>query len=334
MPIRLRLASALLTVLTAAAGCAESRLAPGTEFAPLVEVGLAEGADGVRLFYRRVGLGEDVLIYLHGGPGSNFRGNGDLMDALARGRTVIMYDQRGSGRSEVVTDPGQLEAEDHVRDLEALRRHFGLERMSLVGLSWGSGLATLYAAQHPERVQRMLLISPMSPTRALAATRAAHLDALLGPAALARREAIRARWSQAGDEETVELCHEAIDMIFRLYLARPAPEKLALARFRCDIPPAAIRNRPNVEAATMRSLGDWDFRPLLQRLTMPVLVMEGARTNVPLDATRSWVTALPNGRLLLIDDAGHEFFLDQPERFARSADRFLRGRFPPGSSRP
>ena len=123
-------------------------------------------------------------------------------------------------------------------------------------------------------------------------------------------------------------------MVFRLYLVRPAPEILALARFRCNVHPDAIRNRPVVEAATMNSLGDWDFRPLLQRLTMPVLVMEGARTNVPLDATRSWVSALPNGRLLLIEDAGHEFFLDQPQRYERAADQFLRGWFPRGSSRP
>ena len=328
--MRLRLAFALLTLLAFAAGCAESRFGRDSGDRPPVEVGLAEGADGVQLFYRRVGIGRDVVFYLHGGPGSNFRGNGDRLDALARGRTVIMYDQRGSGRSEIVIDPARLEAEDHVRDLEALRQHFGLERMSLIGLSWGSGLATLYAAQYPERVERMLLISPMSPTQALAAARASHLDALLGPAALARREAIRARWSRAGDEEVVALCEEAIDMIFRLYLARPTPERLALARFRCDIPPAAIRNRPNIERATMGSLGEWDFRPLLARLTMPVLVMEGARTNVPLDATRAWVAALPNGRLHLIENAGHEFFLDQPRKFERAADLFLRGRFPRG----
>ena len=306
----LSLASALLVLLAFTTGCTEARVTRDSENALPVEVGLAEGADGVRLFYRRVGLGRDVVFYLHGGPGSNFRGNGDLLDALARGRTVIMYDQRGSGQSEIVTDPAQLEAEDHVRDLEALRQHFGIERMSLIGLSWGSGLATLYAAQYPQRVERMLLVSPMSPTQALAAARASHLDSLLGPAALARREVLRARWSQAGDEEAVALCEEAIDMTFHLYLVRPTPERLALARLRCDIPPAAIRNRPNIERATLTSLGAWDFRPLLARLTMPVLVMEGAGTNVPLDATRAWVAALPNARLLLVEDAGHEFFLD------------------------
>ena len=326
---------AVLLILAAVTSPPSAALAArDTTYAPPVEVGLAEGADGVRLFYRRVGLGRNVVFYLHGGPGSNFHGNGEYMDALARGRTVIMYDQRGSGRSEIVTDPAQLEADDHVRDLEALRRHFGIRRMSLIGLSWGSGLATLYAAQHPERVRRMILISPMPPTRAFASVRAGRLDSLLGPVSLARREAIRARWSQAGDSEMVDLCHEAIDITFRQYLVRATPEKLGVARLRCNIPPAAIRNRIAVEAATWGSLGDWDFRPMLQRLTMPVLVMEGMRTNVPLDATRAWAAALPDSRLLLVGDAGHELFLDQPEAFTRAAEQFLRGRYPPGSSRP
>jgi proline iminopeptidase len=329
----MRLALALAILLAAVTGCAESRLTDETSEARLVETGLAEGADGVSLFYQKVGRGNEAVIYLHGGPGSTFHGNGDLMYGLARGRTLIAYDQRGGGRSEVVTNPARLRAEDHVRDLETLRRHFGLERMSLIGLSWGAGLATLYAAQYPERVERMLLISPISPTRAFASARAAHLDSLLGPGALARRDAIRTRLSRAGDNEAIQLCEESIDMIFRLYLADSTPERLALARLRCDIRPDAIRNRPNVETATMASLGDWDFRPLLRRLTMPVLVMEGAHTNVPLDATRAWVSALPNARLLLVDRAGHEFFLEQPQAFERSADQFLRGRFP-ADSRP
>ena len=325
------LATALLILAGAAPLSGGTLLANETRSAPAGEEGFIDGADGVRLFYRRVGRGRDFVIYLHGGPGSNFRGNGEYMDVLASGRTVIMYDQRGSGRSTIVTEPEQLEAEDHVRDLEALRRHFRIRRMSLIGLSWGSGLATLYAARHPARVRRLLLISPISPTRALAAARTRHLDTLLGPTALARREAIRSRWRQAGDDEVVALCREAIDITFRLYLVRATPELLGIAGRRCDIAPAAIRNRPMVESATMASLGDWDFRPLMRRLRMPALVMEGARTNVPLDATRAWAAALPNARLLLIQEAGHEFFLDQPEAFARAADQFLHGRFPQGS---
>ncbi|HET8647899.1 MAG TPA: hypothetical protein VFO85_20555, partial [Vicinamibacteria bacterium] len=72
---------------------------------PAAVEGFVSGAGGVRLFYRQVGSGGDLVVYLHGGPGSNFRGNGTDMEPLARHRTLVMYDQRGSGRSDVVADP-------------------------------------------------------------------------------------------------------------------------------------------------------------------------------------------------------------------------------------
>jgi proline iminopeptidase len=290
---------------------------------PPVAEGTLAGADGVRIFYRKVGAGGPLVVYLHGGPGSNFRGNGTDMDALAQGRTLVMYDQRGGGRSEIVTDPALLTARHHVRDLEAIRQNLGAERMTLVGLSWGSGLAALYASEHPARVSRLLFISPISPTRALFDQRLTKLRSLLGPAAAARQREIRERLPRADDRETVELCREASDLVFRLYLARPTPAKLRHAQERCDIPPAAIRNRPVVEAAALQSLGDWDFRPLLQGLKVPALVLEGTESNVPLQGTREWANALSQGRLKLIPRAGHELFLDQPVAFLKAAEDFL-----------
>lgn len=285
-------------------------------------------ADSIRLFYRKVGSGKYVAVFLHGGPGSNFRGQGDYMEALATGRTVIMYDQRGSGLSQIVTDPKLLTAGHHVRDLEALRQHFAIKSMTLIGLSWGSALAAMYAADHSEKVGQLLLISPLSPTKALYEERVAKLNSLRGAAATSRRKEIQEKIIHASDEETVALCRELNESTFRLYLLDPTPEKLHHATRRCDIPPAAIRNRYVVEAATMASIGAWDFRPMLAHLRMPVLVMEGTKTNVPLDATREWAATIPGARLLLIPDAGHEFFLDQPKAFLNSADQFLSGKFP------
>jgi len=301
--------------------------APPSPNAPVQE-GHIPGADGVKLFYRKVGSGPQAVVFLHGGPGSNFRGQGDHMERLASpGRTVVLYDQRGSGRSEIVTDPKLLTAEHHVRDLEAVRQHFGLRRVSLIGLSWGCGLAALYATAHPDHVERLLLISPMPPTATDFDERMAKL-ASLDAAAAARRKAIQERWPGAGDEEVVGLCRELSDSIFRLYLADATPEKLRHAALRCDIPPAAIRNRSVVQAATLASIGRWDLRPILRNIRVPSLVIEGAQTNVPLEATREWVVALPSARLLLLPDAGHEAFLDRPEAFQSAAEEFLSGHLP------
>ena len=127
--------------------------------------GYFPGADGVKLYYRKLGSGPQTVVVLHGGPGLGIGDGGSEMAVLARNRVLLMYDQRGSGRSQVVTDPSLLSVDHQVRDLEAFRQHFGLERMTLIGLSWGAGLATLYTAAHPDRVDRLLLISPMPPAK-------------------------------------------------------------------------------------------------------------------------------------------------------------------------
>jgi proline iminopeptidase len=286
------------------------------------------GADGVRLFYRRVGRGKSVAVFLHGGPGINMHDGDCYFEPLAQGRTIIMYDQRGGGRSELIRDPKLLTAEHHVRDLEALRQHFGLERMDIIGLSWGTGLAALYAAKHPERVRRMLLVGPMPVARIpYADTRRAAIDAVIGTARRARLTEIRQLMPNASDTEVVALCRELYNISAQPYLLNPANWEHETCE-RCDAPPASIRNRGVIAGATLDSLGDWDFRPILSKLRMPALVIEGAVTKVPLDSTRAWAESMPNARLLLIENAGHLFPVEQPVAFRRAANRFLRGGFP------
>lgn len=288
--------------------------------------GYLTGADGVRLFYRRIGRGRDVVVCLHGGPGLNMASGCLDAEPLAKGRTLIMYDQRGSGRSELVSDSRLLTPSHHVRDLEALRQHFGIGRMTLLGFSWGAGLAALYAMEHSERVRRLLLIAPLPPARTpYWEQRLAKVNAKLGAAVATRVNDIRRRIPQAGDDETVALCRE-LRIGYRAYLANPA--NVSRVRDRCDAPPASIRNGVLVSRATLDALGDWDFRPRLARLRMPVLVVEGAQTEVPLEATWEWAATLPNARLLLIPDAGHELWAEQPAAFLRAADEFLGGRYP------
>lgn len=287
------------------------------------------GADGTRLFFRKVGRGERVIVFLHGGPGLNIGNGGYDMEPLGQKRTLLMYDQRGGGRSEIITDPKLLTAEYHVRDLEALRQHFKIERMTLVGLSWGAGLAVLYAEAHPERVERLLLVSPISPARTpFFEERMTKINALIGSAGVSRMNEIRQALPQASDNEARALCREWFGLSSPPYFVKPEAFTSERSNRICDAPPASLRNRFVVVSATLESLGDWDFRPLLARLQIPALVVEGAQTNVPLDATREWAATMPNARLLLIPDAGHVHFIEQPAAFFGAAEQFLGGKFP------
>jgi proline iminopeptidase len=306
----------------------KSASAPVPENGTFSSEGYFNGADGVRLFYRRFGHGKEVIVFLHGGPGGTMN-NGFEMLALAKRRTVILYDQRGGGRSELISDPKLLTAQHHVRDLEALREYFHLERMSLLGISWGSGVATLYAAEHPARVERLLLVSPMPIARIpFGQERAAKLNAIQGKEAVERNQEISRLMVSATDQEVLALCRESFSITFRPYLANQANLKHVIDRC-ADIPPAAMRNRQIVSRATLASLGDWDFRPLLVKLKIPALVFEGTKTNVPLSSTREWAATIPNARrLLLIPDAGHEFWAEQPAAFVKAAEEFLKGNYP------
>lgn len=303
-----------------------------------IDEGYLTTADHVRLAYRKVGQGERFILFLHGGPGLSMDNLGYLMDALAgNGHTVIMYDQRGGGRSEVVKDPALLTSDSHVRDLEAVRRHFHIPRMSVIGVSWGSGLAAMYAGVHPERVTRLVFLTPMPPAkRPYFQQRDDKIASLIDPKDAQRLERLEKMSETAADPRIQAICREQFSVIVGPYIWRASNfdrsrlEATTVGREIegiCGVPPAALRNRPVVGRALLNSLGDFDFRPMLAKLTVPVLVIEGEKTNVPLDATREWARAAPGARLLLVPDAGHMVVEEKPETI-HQIDEFLGGKWP------
>lgn len=109
------------------------------------------------LYYEQCGnpQGEPV-VFLHGGPGGGIEPKNRRFFDPAHYR-VILFDQRGSGRS---TPHASLEANttwDLVDDIERLREHVGVDRWMVFGGSWGSTLALAYAQTHPARVRALVL---------------------------------------------------------------------------------------------------------------------------------------------------------------------------------
>lgn len=292
----------------------DAQTAPG----PPVQEGYLKGADGVRLYYRVVGDTGQPLIVLHGTP-AHMQAMEPYFAPLARSRTLIFYDQRGGGRSQVVTDPDRLTWRDHVRDLEAVRRHFGLERVSLLGKSWGSGLAALYASEHPDRVDRLVLLT----------MRARH-DAPTPPelrppepdTAVARRLAdMRAAWDDV--EEIVAHCRMYWDL-----LTRGSAGYRAVWEDMCEEPPEAVRNHNRIMEALGASLGRFDWRPLLEEIRAPALIVKGAEAALPTHRAREWLQALPDARLLLIPGSSGVEWVENPDAFFRAVDAFLNGAWP------
>ncbi|HEY0418656.1 MAG TPA: alpha/beta fold hydrolase, partial [Acetobacteraceae bacterium] len=121
------------------------------------ETGFLPLEDGHVMYWEQVGnpAGRPVL-FLHGGPGA---GAGAVHRRFFDPATwrVVIFDQRGAGRSRPL---GSLRANTTphlVADIEVLRRHLGIDRWLLFGGSWGSTLALAYGQAHPERVAACVL---------------------------------------------------------------------------------------------------------------------------------------------------------------------------------
>jgi proline iminopeptidase len=133
------------------------------------ETGVLHTPDGHEVYWETVGNPSGIpAVYLHGGPGSG-------CSAAARrifdpdAYRAVLFDQRGSGRSRPLADvPVDLSTNTTrhlLDDIERLRRHLGIERWVVAGVSWGVTLAVAYAQRHPERVTAMALAAVTAGTR-------------------------------------------------------------------------------------------------------------------------------------------------------------------------
>jgi proline iminopeptidase len=307
----------------------ESLTLPPYHNLPTTE-GYFQGAGGVRLFYRIAGHDGDPIVFLHGSGGGLNIGGYDMEPLAARGHRLLMFNARGAGRSEIITDATQLRIEDFVQDVEAFREKFGLQKFGLIGVSWGSAVALKYITMYPQRVSRVAFLGPISPTFALYQERQKHLDSLKTEKEREKEKQTREKLRTAPDSEVPELCHE----LFQASHREMVVDSNHLKRSRqdpCAYPVAALRNAQFVFQSGLASLGEWDFRSAMKSVTMPALVLEGAGTNFPLDATQEWVKSLPNAHFLLIPNAGHLIWADQPEAVISAMDGFFRGNWPAGS---
>ena len=285
--------------------------------------GFVDAGAGVQLYYRVDGRALRTVVVLHGGPGLTHDYLADDLLPLADTHRVIHYDQRGSGRSTLVAGADALDARRFADDLEAVRLHFGLERLTLLGHSWGAAVAALYAMRHPHRVERVVLVAPM----------ALRLEALTKSFALVRRSGdaewqrlLRARGQATlANPGDADACRAFYETWFTPFFGVAAARTRSKGDF-CAGTPESRRNKPaNIDRYTVPSLGPFDWREALRDVTAPTLIVHGSSDVIPTDSSREWAAALPNARLELLDGIGHFPYLEAPEQFFPMVNAFLAG---------
>lgn len=285
-----------------------------------LEEGLLTTEPGVEIHWRAMGEGPALIV-----PGGFLYG--EDLDRFARSHRLILYDMRNRGRASAVEDPELLTIEGDVRDLEALRRHLGVESFSAVGYSYLGKMVVLYALEHPERIDRLIQIGPV-PMRfdsRIPSVWDNSSEQVMDTEALARLRSLRA--GGLHEERPADYCEEEW-LVGRVRLVGDP----ALAH-RLESPCSMSNEWPTNLVVHLRhhfpSAQRSDVGPLdLAGFHTPVLTVHGTKDrNAPYGAGREWAAMLPNGRLRTVQEGAHQAWVDDPSVLDDIAT-FLGGTWP------
>jgi proline iminopeptidase len=288
---------------------------------------------GIELAHFSVGNGRDVLI-IHGGPGEPFSQPMTGLEPLTNEFRFYYYDQRGCGDSTRPIDRFQsnnvyqnmltldrtLGLSAQIADIERIRRILGDDKLILIGHSWGGFLASLYAAEFPEHVEALILVSPANTLVMPQPDSSSDLFA-----------SVRANLPTEKQAEFDKFMKEYMD--FNALFQKSEADLVAMngqfGKYYSEaikIPLPAQGKEPGgwmVWAAYISMGQRHDYRPALRGVNVPVLVIHGADDLQSESASRMYAETFPNAQFVTIEGASHFSFEQQPEQFARVVKAFL-----------
>ena len=275
--------------------------------------------DGVQLFYRTSGSGAPI-IFLSGGPGFTVDYMVPVSEFVPASYQRVFYEQRGTGRSKLATMTAENMTLRHVvADLDALRVHLKQERLFLVGHSWGGMLAMAYAAAHPDRIDRMILIGPGGPTLEFAEWFNDNIRMRL------RSEDLEAEryWTEA-PKRGVDPDKAGLEQVRAITPGYFFERAKGLA-FASQLPDGTLTLRVNALLFGDMSTG-YDSRPGLRQLDRPVLIVQGHQDPVGDKTAEDIHAAIKSSALTYLNQCGHFPWLEQPDAFRRILTEFFQSK--------
>lgn len=274
---------------------------------------------GHRTWYRIVGdrdSGATPLLALHGGPGSTHHYFAPL-ERLADERPVVVYDQLGCGSSDRPTDI-DWSVELFRDEVVAVREQLGLERIHLLGTSWGGMLAQEHFLSGASGVQSLVLSSTLASVDQWAAEQRRLVHELPDPL-----PEVFERLDRAGNYDDPE--YQRIEELYfdRHFYRGPKP-RAELDRMQAERAPEvyAVMQGPNEWTVTGRLQG-WDVRDRLREIDVPTLLVRGRYDMCTASIAATLVERIPNVREVVLEHSSHTPVLEETERYLEVVASFL-----------
>jgi proline iminopeptidase len=251
------------------------------------------------------------LFLLHGGPGGDHSSFKTQMAELRDVAQLVYVDHRGSGRSTSI-DLESNTLDQNIDDLDALRDHLGLERISLLGSSYGGMVAQGYAIRYPDRLANLILVATAPSFRFME-------DAKRIVAQRGTPDQIRVcQWLWDGNFESLDQLHEYYREMGPMYSTTFDLEKFEANWDR------GIRNFKQLNFGFGGFLRAFDFTDELHKIVCPTLVLAGAHDWIcPPNHSEVLAAQIPRAHLKVFAKSAHSIASDESEAFLAAVRGFL-----------
>ena len=272
--------------------------------------------NGAEFYYKVIGEGKS-LVFLHGGPGMFHDYFLPHVESLAKDYKLIFYDQRASGRSSNDVPPDSVSLESFVQDLDGIRDFFGMDKVNLLGHSWGGLLAIHYALAFPDRLDGIILVDSAPPNSVL--------DTLNRKTREERRTEADNKLIQEimGSEAFQKLESQAITRYFQVSEKVKFFDPDLISRMKIDLDEGRIQKLMWVGQLMNPYLDEYDIAEELSSVSCPTLIIHGDYDTIPLESSEIIHRRVKNSKLVVVKDCGHFPFIEAPEVFLREVSSFL-----------
>jgi len=286
-------------------------------------------AHGVMIYYTELGHGAPLVI-VHGGPGASHDYFLPYLLPLARHNRLVFIDERGSGRSQKLSDPSGYTVENMVEDVEDVRQALKLGRISLLGHSFGGVLAEAYALKYQRNLTHLILCSTFPSTR--------EMNLVFERMKENMTPELRKR---INDLEQAGLFGHGSD-----YEKNRYPNDYMIAAWGEAYFPYLYQNNPDpnydpIAAGAVSwdlyremwgsdgefvidgNLKSVEYADRLPGIETPTLIVAGDHDECDPSLSEEMHQEIAGSKLVILPKSGHMTFVDQPDLFLNAVDGFL-----------
>jgi len=276
-------------------------------------------SNGLELHYKTAGTGTPIVI-LSGGPGLEVDYMIPAAEPISTTFQKIFLEQRGTGRSR----PAELTKESLtlkllIEDLEALRLHLKQERLIILAHSWGGMYAMAYAAAHPDRIERMILIDSGGPSLAFGQWFADNVESRLRPEDVDARDA----GTEAERTATTQAARDAAALrVSAALMPGYFFDRAKAIEFAKSFKEGSLhRDMGAVLSADLAT--HYNPGPGLMKLERPVLIIHSHQDPMG-DKTAEDIHALiGSSSIRYLNRCGHFPWIEQPKAYGQMVQQFL-----------